>query len=150
MFGDWRWQHSVKWSLRGPVDISLHWRTLFIQKAKRSKDVSRSHDNIVSTEEEKSRASREIQKLLRKPVWGNRIPEGGCHSRCFQPFCDWTACPSTYQEQWGKHLYSCFDKYFYSKSIPCMLHISSFYELNLQPWCCKHRALQVGLKDWVK
>lgn len=43
MFGDWRWQHSVKWSLRGPVDISLHWRTLFIQKAKRSKDVSRSH-----------------------------------------------------------------------------------------------------------
>lgn len=58
--------HSFNLSLKGPVDISMYSRALFIIKAKCLK--SSSILLIASLEEEKAQTSEEIHELLHKCV----------------------------------------------------------------------------------
>lgn len=71
--------HGFNLSLRGPVDISMYSRALFIKKAKCLK--SSSILLIASLVEEKTQTSEEIHELLHKFVRERCAPSGSCHSK---------------------------------------------------------------------
>lgn len=101
--------HSSKWSLQGPVDISLSWRALFTKKAKRLKDIRRSPhwQSCFYRGRENSglrgdtKASSQVCVRKQNSSGQSVTPGAFCHSVWWH----WTVCPTTYREEWGEVKY---------------------------------------------
>lgn len=151
--------HSSKWSLQGPVDISLSWRALFIKKAKRLKDIKRSphwqscfyrgRENSGLRGDTKASSQACVRKQNSS---GQSVTPGAfCHSVWWH----WTVCPYTYQEEWREVKYCLTSNLFFfslTGAIICFtdLHTTELIDRWMSELVCEVFATAKSNITWPK